>query len=285
MVTDLAFVGAAGAAAAVVAIADALRWWTGGRVLARLGRQPARRPAPAVVTRLLDDAGIDGDARSFLRLWLAALALSLAATTVLTGGLVAFVALLVGVPAGLLAARGRSDRHRAAQVPLALDVIAASLRGGAAMTTAIGDAARVGGRLGDEFRSMARHVDDGMPLTDVVERWATERGQDTALAGAALSMAATVGGPGADAVESAAASLRDRATAAEEMAALSVQARLSAGILTVAPVGFAFLLVSLDPTSARFLLATPAGWACIVVGLGLDLVGAWWMSRLVRSPT
>jgi tight adherence protein B len=42
------------------------------------------------------------------------------------------------------------------------------------------------------------------------------------------------------------------------------------------------LLTSLDPTAARFLLGTPAGWLCIGAGLGLDAIGAWWMSRLVR---
>ena len=51
----------------------------------------------------------------------------------------------------------------------------------------------------------------------------------SALTAAALVTAADLGGPGADAVESAAASLRERAAADDEVGALSVQARLSAG--------------------------------------------------------
>src|SRR5690606_19512791 len=96
------------------------------------------------------------------------------------------------------------------------------------------------------------------------------------LAGAALVVAADLGGPGADALDAAAASLRDRAAAVDEVTALSVQARLSALVLTAAPVAFALLLTSIDPTSAHFLLRTPAGWICVTVGLALDAAGALW---------
>ena len=54
-------------------------------------------------------------------------------------------------------------------------------------------------------------------------------------------------------------------------------------MLTLAPIGFAFLLTSLDPAAGRVLLGTPIGWLCIALGLGLDGVGAWWMARLVRQ--
>lgn len=276
------------ASAAVLALGalDGLRrWWTGGRILARLGHRPRRHPAPILATRLLHDAGVDGDIRLYLQIWTAVLVLSSAASAVTAGGLVIFGVAAIGPPVALAALRGRGERLRVAQLPAALDIVAGSLRGGAALTIAIDDAAGVGGRLGPEFRAMARHSRDGMPLEDVVERWAQVDDVETALAAAALTMAASVGGPGADAVESAAASLRDRASASDEVAALSVQARLSAGVLTVAPVGFAVLLVSVDPTSARFLLATPAGWACISAGIALDVAGAFWMSRLVRRAT
>ncbi|HEU5083238.1 MAG TPA: hypothetical protein VFU14_07865, partial [Acidimicrobiales bacterium] len=67
-----------------------------------------------------------------------------------------------------------------------------------------------------------------------------------------------------------------------EAAALATQGKASAAVLTLAPLGFAFLLTSLDPSAGRFLLGTPVGWLCIAVGLTLDAVGAWWMAALVR---
>ncbi len=283
------------AVASLVTVRDGWRWWDGGRARARLAHQPGRHPpnrhesgrrdAPPVVARLLDDAGIEADPSLCLHLWGAGLAVSLVASTVTPSGLVALAVVGTGPPIALVASRGRGRRRRDAQLPDALDVVATSLRGGAALAAAVGDAARIGGRLGPEFQTMARHVRDGMPLAGVVGRWARSGGRETALAGAALTVAATVGGAGADAIEAAAGSLRDRAALAAEVAALSVQARLSAGVLTLAPVGFTFLLVSVDPTSARFLLATPAGWVCLVVGGILDLVGALWMHRLVERAS
>lgn len=259
-------------------------WWSGAVVERRLGERDVP-PAPRWIRRHFTEAGIDGDVRTYLRLWCLSIALAVAASAVVDGGPIILVVVVIAPPAIVLASRGRGDRLRSAQVPTALDTVAGSLRGGSALTTALGDAASVGGRLGAELETMTRHVRDGRPLPDAVAAWARAGDPATALAGASLTLAASVGGPGADAIEAAAASLRERAAIEGEVAALSVQARLSAGILSVAPLGFAVLLVSLDPTSAHFLLATPAGWACITIGLLLDVAGAAWMHRLVRGAS
>lgn len=263
---------------------DTIGWWSAAVVGRRLGERE-EPPVPAWIQRRFVDAGIDTDARTFLRLWAIAVALSSAAAFVMAGGVLVSAVVVIAPPCLLLAAGGRGDRLRSAQIPAALDTVAGSLRGGSALTTALGDAASVGGRLGSELATMTRHVRDGRPLPDVLAEWSRADDPSTTLAGASLTLAAAVGGPGADAVEAAAASLRERSAIEAEVDALSVQAKLSAGILSVAPLGFAVLLVSLDPTSARFLLATPAGWACIGVGLLLDVVGAWWMHRLVRGAS
>lgn len=266
---------------ALSACAELSRWWRGTRVLARLDRPSHRRPAPAILVQGLERAGIDGDPRVHFDCWIGAIALGAVAANVFDGGIIALLAVAVGPPTALVAMRGRGARRRAAQVPVALDAIAGHLRGGSALRHAIRDAAEIGGPLGAELGTVARHARDGVPIEEAIDDWARRHDAATSLAGAALTMAASIGGPGADAVESAAASLRQRAAATAEVAALSVQARLSAIVLSVAPVGFTFLLVSLDPSSARFLLATPAGWACIAGGVGLDIVGALWMQRLV----
>lgn len=259
------------------------RWPASVRVTARIGTPARDRRAPAWSVRLVDRTGLDIDPRFLVDVWVGAALVTAAATPFVSGAPVALVVVLAAPPVALVAARNRGARMRSAQIPGALEMIAASLRGGVALPVAIGEAATLGGQLGRELSDVARRVRDGTTVDAAVERWAQRHDADTALAGAALTMAAAVGGPAADALESAAASLREAAAAAAEVGALSVQARLSAMVLSAAPIGFTFLLASVDPASARFLVGTPAGWLCIVVGVGLDAVGAWWMHRLVQG--
>ena len=63
----------------------------------------------------------------------------------------------------------------------------------------------------------------------------------------------------------------------------SVQARLSAVVIALLPVGFTAWCITTDPRAASFLLGSAAGWLCLTAGLALLAVGAWWMARIVRS--
>lgn len=278
---------AATAAAAVVAAAGAARattgWWSAVRAADRIAPVGTPvRPGPPALDRALARAAVSIGARDALRLWATAVSVAAAAAIVAPGGVILAAVALLAPPMALVAARGRAAHLRARQLPLALDAVAARLRGGAALRDAVADAASVGRPLGDELARVAAHAAAGRPLADALTEWADTTEPATRLAGAALVVAAQLGGPGAAAVDATAASLRERQAVDDEIAALSVQARLSALLLTVAPVVFAALLTTLDPGSARFLLGTPAGWACIAAGTLLDLGGALWMARLVR---
>jgi len=52
-------------------------------------------------------------------------------------------------------------------------------------------------------------------------------------------------------------------------------------VLIVAPILFALLMATIDPRVARFQFGSPLGWGCCVIGLLLDLAGAFWMSRMI----
>lgn len=281
-----AAVAAAGLVLSVsLGLGGARRWQGAARARRRLQPQTASRslPLPDGVRRAFRRAGLGGDADRLVSLWAAGLSLCLVVSVVVPSGRILFAVALVGGPGALLLAGGRSDRRRTAQLPEALDAVAAGLRGGLALPSAIAGASSVGAPLGDELASVAREVESGRPLTEAVARWqAAATDAHTALAGAALTVAAGVGGPGARAVDGAAASLRERIGSEAETAALATQGRASAAVLTLAPLAFALLLSSLDPAAGRFLLGTPIGWLCIAIGLSLDAVGAWWMARLVR---
>ena len=291
MVTGTAMIAGGAVLLSAACWSAVRRWVDANRVLRRLELAPtAPGPVPEPIARALTRAGVESDHRVLLQGWFAAVVLAGAASMAVHGGPVLLAAAVIAPPALVVGAQGRAAARRVRQLPLALDAIAAGLRGGASLRAAIADAATVGGPLGRELTVIAAQAGSGRPLADGLAQWAEDWGSPThpgaaanRLAGAALVVAAELGGPGAAAIDAAAASLRDRSATDDEIAALSVQARLSALLLTLTPVGFAFLLTSLDPTSAHFLLGTGAGWACIAGGLLLDAAGAIWMSRLVRT--
>jgi tight adherence protein B len=178
-------------------------------------------------------------------------------------------------------------RRRADQLPVALDRLAAALRSGSSLPMAFDEVGTaLDPPLGPELRALGREAAGGRPVVQVLDDWsAAHDDPGTRLASTALVLAALVGSAPARAIDGVAATVRERLDLAAERHALAAQARTSALVLSVAPVGFAGLLVVGDTAAADFLLGTPAGWACLAVGLGLDAGGAWWMARLSRSET
>jgi Flp pilus assembly protein TadB len=55
---------------------------------------------------------------------------------------------------------------------------------------------------------------------------------------------------------------------------------MSALVIVLAPVAFTALATSTDRRTAGFLLRTPFGLTCLTLGIGLDLLGWWWMRRI-----
>ena len=201
---------------------------------------------------------------------------------VLTVALVATVA----TAAHRWRARAAARAHRATQLPHALDDLAASLRSGASLPAALGEAGdALDAPLGPELAGLARAAARGRPVAEVLDEWSTRHGDPaTRLAATAMLLATMVGSAPARAVDGVASTVRERLDLAAERRALGAQARASALVLSAAPVVFTVVLVAGDPSAAHFLLGTPGGWACLAAGLTLDAAGAWWMARLTRGP-
>jgi len=209
----------------------------------------------------------------------------------LAAGPVAVTLLLAGVIVGpartRLRRRGAQRRLRDVQLPAALDRLAAALRSGSSLPMALDE---VGSALdppiGPELAALARETARGRPVREVIDDWsAMHDDPGTRLAAAALVLSTLVGATPARAIDGVAATVRERLDLAAERRALAAQARTSALVLSVAPVGFAVLLVLADSAASDFLLGTPAGWVCLTLGVSLDAAGAWWMARLSRSDS
>lgn len=180
---------------------------------------------------------------------------------------------------------GRVATRRDGQLPDLLDRLAAALRAGRSLGPALVELApATAPPLRDDLLPLAAALEQGRPLAAVLQSW-VERGgatPDLQLTTAALRLGAGAGGAVALAVDRTAATLRERRALEREVHSLATQARASAAVLVLAPIGFTALVGSVEPSTVLFLLTTPTGLACVVAGLALDALGAAWMTRIVR---
>lgn len=246
---------------------------------------PSRSAPPTFVVDALRRADVAFDPALALRVWVAAGAATVLGALAVAGvALAALLVVLVGLgpPVAIHLGRDRADRRLEVALPDALDALARSLRSGASLRQGVLEiAAATPGVLGDDLRRVAAEVGDGVALGDALDAWVARRPlRGVRLTATALGLGAETGGASARAVDGLAATLRTNVAITAEVRALSSQARLSATVIALAPVGFTMLAASADPRTAHFLLRTPAGALCLVIGLGLDVAGALWMRRL-----
>jgi tight adherence protein B len=198
---------------------------------------------------------------------------------------VAGLAVIAGGPIGLRLAGQRRARIIAAAVPETLERVGAELRAGGTVATALTTIAAGAGALAPDINRVESRVRLGSSLPDALQAWARERPAAGVEASAgALALSTTVGGRAADALDALAASLRDRLAVAAEARALSAQARYSAWVIGIAPLGYIVGSATIDPRSLHALLGTTPGRACALAGVTLELLGAAWMRVIVRGP-
>jgi tight adherence protein B len=275
------------AAASVLAVRAA---WTAhaGEATRRVSStRPVAPVVPHLVTACCAAADLDLEPAVVWRWYRAALlagpALVLLATSApLAVG--ALAALIAGPRFALPFLQRRRDERRDSQLTPFLERVASSIRSGRSVRSALTEVARGMDRpLRTDLEPLADALDHGAALEDAVDRWAgtSPSSSEVRLAAAALRLGARAGGEVARAVDGVAASLRERREVRGELIALATQARTSALLLVVAPLGFAGLMSTVEPGAIRFLLGTPLGLLCLTAGLVLDAAGGWWMQRIV----
>jgi len=245
-------------------------------------RLPAR--ARVVVARALQQADVALEPEQAAELWVAATAGAALLAATIAPGLVpaALVVALTGGPVGLHLARGRRRAVLAAALPGAVEQVAAELRGGGTVRDGVDHLAGGDGPLAPELRRVCARTDLGLGLGDALATWPDESAvPDVRAVAGALAVAATIGGRSAAALDGLAASLRDRLAATAEARALSAQARLSAVVVGAAPLVYLLFSALVDPATIATLVGTGYGRVCLVLGLGLEALGALWMRRIV----
>jgi tight adherence protein B len=253
------------------------------------GRHSLVRRPPAWLDQLATTAGIAADPSAVWAgvRWAGPVALLLVALLVGPMAAIGLTAAAALAPQGLRPfLRHRLGDRRDAQLPASLERMASALRAGAAPPTAfVAMTEAAPAPLRAELRVPAAEIQHGASMATAVERWAARPDASPAvrLAGTALALGVDTGGEVARSIDRVAATLRERRELQAEVHALATQARASAVVLGLAPVGFTALVSTIEPGMARFLLTTPVGLACLIGGLGLEACGALWMARIVSA--
>lgn len=268
---------------------QARRFAVADRLRAGRGRSTRRLPVALVnrIERALDAAALDVTADRAVSTWVWSITVAGVVGFAFGGPQIAMgfvVVVAVGVPVFVLAMHERRGRQISVAVPEALERVASELRSGGTVATAIGAVAAGDGPLAADMTRVDTRVRLGASITEALGAWSRERvvaGVD-ASAGA-LAMCSSVGGRSADALDGLASSLRDRLGVAAEARALSSQARMSAIVVGGAPVAYMAWSALVDPQALQVLTGTLFGRLCLLIGLGLEGLGAWWMRSIVRS--
>lgn len=145
--------------------------------------------------------------------------------------------------------------------------VAAEVRRGASLRVAVQEAAGRVPRL--DLRRAGRLAGAGADAAAIGDAVATALPSNGRLAGAAFRLSSHSGSSAAALFDALAGRAAEAAELAGERRAATAQARLSAGVVGLAPVAFTMLLITLGKGPAL----TGAGLAIFVIGFGLELAG------------
>ncbi|NIR40879.1 MAG: hypothetical protein GWN79_24265 [Actinobacteria bacterium] len=179
---------------------------------------------------------------------------------------------------------GRRDRRRElSDLAGVLEHVARELRAGRNLHGAL-EVAAAARPHAVSLRAGLRRARAGEALLVSIDRWAAGLAHpDGDLVRAVLGFGASTGGSLGPALDRAADTLRERDAHRRDIRVLGTQARISAVVLSLAPLGFVLLVSTIDPGGAAVLVTTGLGRACLVLGLALDGAGFLWMRHLVAG--
>lgn len=194
--------------------------------------------------------------------------------------------LVGGVVPVALERRGRARDLRLIEEQLVdiVTAIAAALRSGRSLVQALAVAGEeVDAPLGKIFTEATERTALGVPIDEVLEGLGARiGGQDARLVTGVLRLHRRTGGALAASLDDLARTLRARRDGARELRSLTAQARLSAAILGLLPLGFFLFLSVVARRDVEAAYRTVAGASAIGVGLALQGAAFVWIRQLLR---
>lgn len=236
--------------------------------------------------RIVANACLTREHLAGLLVWLGAGGLLVVFASVTFSRTVGLALLIVvaAVPGALIATRRGEHRQRVIDaLPEMIEGLSRSLRSGASFSQAMREAgAEAAPELGGELAAVVEATSCGQSSEHALRDWVERLPcAEIRIVGAACALASHNESGAMHALQGVSQSLRDRADLASEVRALASQATASLRALVLLPVGFLALDVAAGQRSIQYLTNTSLGQLCLGIGMALNVVGAFWMRRLV----
>lgn len=201
-----------------------------------------------------------------------------------------FVAVVLALSVFAIGAGIRSSirDHRAAcyeaSVPRLLDELARSLRSGAGFQNALNETRSVtSGPIGFDVERVCRDISLGSSTVAALNDWGRRRPvRSVRLCVASLSLALATGARQAQAVDSAAATIRQFLDARSSATAAATESKASAFVLAAMPMVTTGPLLVVNEDARAFMLHSLVGQTLLVAGLILDGIGVVVMNRMIK---
>jgi Flp pilus assembly protein TadB len=214
---------------------------------------------------------------------------------VLGTGIGTFVALMIGIPAGLLFGWGTTGfyhRSRASKrlrqfevlLPDALQLVVGSLRSGFSLAQAIDAMIKeFPDPISGEFGRALGETRLGVDIEDALDRVAARmNSKDLAWAVVAVRIQRDIGGNLAEVLSTTIATIREREQIRRQVQSLSAEGRMSAYILLALPVVVVAFLSLFRREYIGLLYTTAVGAVISIIALILMGIGAFWISRVIK---
>ena len=167
----------------------------------------------------------------------------------------------------------------------ALSSMSRSVRSGLSLATAL--QISISQHPCDLFAQLHSLISRGMPLNTASHKLLDDlpesaENTDHMMTLHVIALASEVGGDIARQLDCLIDTLLDRSQAKVERQTQAATATASIRLITWLPVICGAWILSDSPAVRHVLLATPLGWACLTIGVGLNFVGRTWTHKMVR---
>ncbi len=198
--------------------------------------------------------------------------------------LVAAIIIIIGPRFMVAFIKRRRERKFEEQLPDALLMVAGTLRAGASLNVALESmVSESQPPVSQEFELMLREQRLGVDLDTALQNMERRMPlQDFIMVVAGMRISREVGGNLADTLEGIAGTLRRKLTMEGKIQALTAQGRMQGIVMTCLPLFLMFILKYMEPEAMDPLFTTWYGWITLGVIFVAEIVGYFFISKIVN---